>query len=332
MRAECFWKEAFALSGSVTPMVMKRVAVFGMIGLVAWIVDHFTHRETGLTVTPFEFIGVVLGLLLVLRTNSGYDRWYEARKLWGGIVNQSRNLAILGLTYGPQDERWRREFAKWTASFPHIVRHSLRGERDLDDVKELLGDDARRVAESQHMPTYASARVSKLLLEAVRSGRMDALAFHRAEHERSQLIDHLGACERILKTPLASAFSIEIRRYLLVYLGTLPFAIVHQVGVLTPVFNMLIAYPLLSLDQIGVDLQNPFSKFRVSHLPLEDISNTIECNILGLIDTAPHMPAAQELDDRQIPEVREPVPPLHTPAPVRAGGAPLPAMAVYSDA
>lgn len=306
--AGCFWSETFALHGSVTPMVLKRVVIFGAIGLGVWLAVSFTHTVTGWTVTPFEFIGVVLGLLLVLRTNSGYDRWYEARKLWGGIVNQSRNLAILGTTYGPRDERWQREFARWTAAFPHIARHSLRGERTLDDIAKLLGEETPRAAAAQHMPSYASARISRLLLEAVRAGQMNPFAFHQAEKERALLIDHIGACERILKTPLASAFSIEIRRYLFVYLATLPFALVDKVGVLTPLFTMLIAYPLLSLDQIGVELQNPFSKMRLSHLPLDEISSAIECNVLGLLEEPTPEPVLPSAEILPLPEIHDPAP------------------------
>lgn len=285
MERRCFWSEALTFRGSVTPMVLRRVGIFGLIGFAMWAIHLVIPWHSGMTVTPFEFVGAILGLLLVLRTNSGYDRWYEARKLWGGIVNQSRNLAINGLSYGPRDERWRQDFIRWTAAFPHITRHSLRGERNLSDAADLLtSEELKQVAAAEHMPMYASARVSQMLHEAVQSGEMDRFAFINAERERAQLIDHLGACERILKTPLASAFSVEIRRFILVYLVMLPLALIDQVGALTPLFIMLVAYPLLSLDQIGVDLQNPFSRMRLSHLPLDEISMTIEGNLVAMVN------------------------------------------------
>ena len=105
-----------------------------------------------------------------------------------------------------------------------------------------------------------------------------------AERERSQLIDHIGACERILKTPLARVFSIKIRRFLFLYLAILPVAIVDRCGALTVLLTMLVAYPLLSLDQIGIELENPFSKARLSHLPLEEIGATIQRNVQRLDD------------------------------------------------
>lgn len=327
MQARSFWSEALALKGSVLPLVLRRVAIFGSIGLACWLIDSMVHYETGMTITPFEFVGVVLGLLLVLRTNSGYDRWYEARKLWGGIVNQSRNIAVLGLTYGPRDEKWRREFIKWTSAFPHIVRHSLRGERELDDLYEKLGEDTPKVASAQHMPLYASSRVARLLSEAVRSGQMDPFAFHQAERERASLIDHVGACERILATPLASAFSIEIRRYLFLYLGMLPLALIDKVGAVTPLFTMLVAYPLLSLDQIGVDLQNPFSKLRLSHLPLDDISLAIENNLLAIADHVQHPLAESNGASHEPIDRRRPLPIRPTPVRSPATSTALPAYA-----
>ena len=88
---------------------------------------------------------------------------------------------------------------------------------------------------------------------------MDRFAFVRAEEERAKLIDHIGGCERILKTPLPAAYSIEIRQFIFVFLVALPFGILAKVDWLTPLVTMLVAFPILALDEIGVELQNPFS-------------------------------------------------------------------------
>ena len=97
---------------------------------------------------------------------------------------------------------------------------------------------------------------------------MDGFAFMRADDQRAQLIDHIGACERILATPLAKVVSIKVRHFIFLYLALLPLAIVDKSGMLTPFLTMLIAFPLLALDQIGIELENPFSVLRLSHLPL----------------------------------------------------------------
>lgn len=285
-----FWKEALALSGSATMKVVPDVLVFGglsaMVCIVAGVVERRFAIQLGLAVAPFEMVGAALGLLLILRTNAGYDRWWEGRKLWGGIVNQSRNLAISGMAYGPQDEDWREDFVRWSAVFAHVARLSLRRERAGDEVAALVGPDWRqRIDDAGHMPSFVALRLATLLRFACEERGLDRWAFQQIDRERAQLIDHVGACERILKTPLAKAYSIKIRRFLLLFLLTLPFVLLHRLeGVwLIPLICMLVAYLLLALDCIGTELQNPFCVNNLSHLPLSDISDTIEDNVMGLL-------------------------------------------------
>ncbi len=130
----------------------------------------------------------------------------------------------------------------------------------------------------------------------------DRFSFLQMDKERAMLIDHIGACERIMKTPLALVYSIKIRRFIATFLLTLPFALIHVLdnNLLVPLVIMLVAYPLFSLDQIGVELQNPFDTSNLSHLPLDEISRTIERNVLSLA-------GAGDLGEA-LPDVVEPTP------------------------
>ncbi len=287
MDRQDFWSQVFKLQGSVTPCVLGRVAFFTLFSTAVWVVYQYVEFHSGIAVAPYEILGVILALLLVLRTNSGYDRWYEGRKLWGGIVNQSRNLGMIGVVYGPQDHNWQNQFARWTAAFSHACRHSLRDDSNTQDMHDLIGQaEAEKLGNSQHMPMYVAGRLANMLRSAVASGGMDRFAFIQAEKERATLIDHIGACERIKRTPLAEVFSIKIRRFLFIYLTVLPIAIVDKMDVLTPLVTLLVAFSFLSLDQIGIELQSPFSPNRLSHLPLNSIASNIEENILGFLDQA----------------------------------------------
>jgi ion channel-forming bestrophin family protein len=283
-----FWGDAFTWRGSASPRVVPQVLVFGAISAFICLVSR-GHPRLVLPVGPHEVAGAVLGLLLVLRTNAGYERWWEARKLWGGIVNQTRNLAIQALSYGPDDPRWREDVVRRTIAFAHASRRSLRGERDLPEIGALLGEEeADRIARSAHMPNTVARAIGELLGEAHDAGRMNGFAFNRAERERATLIDHIGACERILKTPLPAVYSIKIRRFLVLFLVSLNFALFHkfQSDWLVPLFLMLVAYPMLAVDLIGSELQNPFAIRNLGHLPLDDICKTIEGNLLGLLEEA----------------------------------------------
>lgn len=283
-----FWSEAFAIRGSVTPLVFPRVLTFGVIAALIWIANELTHElDFHLGVAPYEVAGAVLGLLLVLRTNSGYDRWWEARKLWGGIVNQSRNLAMSGLSYGPTDPGWQSNFVRWVAAFPHVARCSLRNTREIPEVVKLLGEEeAARIVAAGHMPSYVAMRLAEILQQAVDTGRMDRMAFLQVDKERASLVDHIGGCERIAKTPLPRVYAIKIRRFIFLFLVTLPFALLNKVGWVTPFVTMFVAYPTLALDQMGIELQSPFSPRKLGHLPLDEITRTIENNVLELLRLA----------------------------------------------
>jgi putative membrane protein len=296
-----FWRDAVTIRGSITPIVLPCVLAFGLFatGLCAlsWLIERVFHVRTGLEVAPYEIAGAgaALGLLLILRTNAGYDRWWEARKLWGGIVNQSRNLGISALSYGPSDQQWRTSFIHWSAAFSHVARCSLRGEPPCGEVVSLLGrEEADRLAQAPHMPSAVALRLGEMLLDACERHGMDRWAFMQVDKERAMLIDHIGACERILKTPLPRVYAIKIRRFLSLFLLTLPLALLHRVSAiwLIPIITMLVAYPLVALDQIGVELQNPFAKGNLSHLPLDDICRTIEANLTGMLKSPPPPTAA----------------------------------------
>ncbi len=288
-----FWHQAFAINGSITPHVLPNVLLVGLYaGLVCTtilLINQSAHVNLSLPIAPYEFIGATLGVVLVLRTNAGYERWWEARKLWGGIVNQSRNLAIAGLSYGPQDPCWQKEFVAWASVLPYITTCSLRGERPSERLSDLIGQlELERLANTEHMPSQASLVQAKLLRQAYEHHDIERLAFLELERQRATLIDHIGACERILKTPLALAYAIKIRRFIAMFLLSLPFALIESLKSpwLATIVTMLVAYPLFSLDQLGVELQNPFSTKNLSHLPLDEISSNIEGNLSELLVSA----------------------------------------------
>jgi putative membrane protein len=283
--AASFWREALALRGSATPRVALSVAAFGLLAAAVTLAAEWTEARFGvglaLAVAPYEIAGAAIGLLLVLRTNAGYDRWWEARKLWGGIVNQTRNLVISALAYGPRDPEWRARLVRWTAAFPRAACALLRGEPPPPGLAELFGPGAAPV----HGPARVARELAALLKEARDRHALDDYAFLRIDRERALLIDHVGACERILRTPLPRVYAIKVRRLIFLFLLTLPFALLHRVGTdwIVPLVTMLVAYSFLSLDRIGAELQNPFSTASISHLPLDEIAASIERTLAGLL-------------------------------------------------
>ncbi len=298
-----FWVGALTIRGSALPRVLFDIVKFGALAfLIVLIATVAKAKFDVILAIPFSVLsaaGAVLGLLLVLRTNAGYDRWWEARKLWGGIVNQSRNLGVIASSYGPPSGEWRNQFIRWTAVMPHVIRCSLRDDTTLTEISRLVGRaNAKRVSEASHMPTFVATIMAQMLSEGRREG-MSRYAFLQAEQQRSMIIDYLGGCERIRNTPLARASAIQVRQFILMFLVALPFALMGEfadsatfdVGgldfnhgiYLIPLFVMLLALPMLSLDRIGMELQNPFDTRRIDHLPLDAICHTIERNLMEVL-------------------------------------------------
>jgi putative membrane protein len=290
-----FFSEAITIRGSATPRVRLQVLTFGVLSVVTCCLSNYLESRFGwslkLEVGWFELAGAAVSLLLLMRTNGGYERWWDARKLWGSIVNQSRGLAISGMAYGPDDRQWKDRFVRLCATFPMVCRASLRGESTQPRVAELVGKEtADRIERAKHRPGAVLTEIAHMLDHALQVHGMNGWAFAQVDLQRAAMIDHIGGCERILKTPLPRVYSIAIRRLITLFLATLPLVLLNRIShpFLIPLLTMAVAYPLIELDSVGHDIQNPFRARGFAPLPLEDIESTIAGDVLDMLrDDAP---------------------------------------------
>ena len=276
---------ALMWKGSVTPRILPALLLMSCYPLLLVMLDYYWLPLPHLEVTPFEYTGVVLGLVLVFRTNAGHERWWEARKIWGGINNQSRNLVIGALNYGPQEGVWREEMLKWTVTFSSAVKESLRNGSNFDNLHDLLSvEDIEALNSAVHKPLFVASKIAALLEKARFTHQIDGFTFQILEGQRVLLVDYIGGCERILKTPMPLVYAIKTRRFIFIFLLLLPFSLIEKAGFSTVFVFFLVAYPLLSLDRIGIELQNPFDTKNLSHLPLHTICDTIKLQCLALFE------------------------------------------------
>lgn len=278
-----FLVSALAIHGSVTPRVWKKVLVACIYACFISFLSIFIPWFS-LPISPFEYAGVIMGLILVFRVNAGYDRWWEARKLWGTVVNCSRNLAIILVNYVEPSNRDKiYKSLGLIAAMPYLMKNTLRGVRSTEEVKHLLCDSTyTELQQWQHKPNFISSKFAELLSPLQKNGTLNQFSFLKAEELRETIIDCQGACERILKTPMPFVMAIKSRRFILLFLLILPVALVNYSIYINPIVMMFVAYALFSLDQIGVELQNPFSIENLSHLPLNDICKSLENNVMEI--------------------------------------------------
>jgi putative membrane protein len=274
------------IKGSVIRQVFWRVALF-VIWSVLVVLFHEYVRPVHFPTTVHTLIGVALGLLLVFRTNASYERFWEGRRMWGGIVNESRNLARTTSAFLPDHPPLRDQIILWTVAFAYASMRSLRGESGLGPISERLPEEAiAETLSAQHVPLAVARRISHLLVKARTGGHLTDYVTISIDNNVQLLIDYLGACERIQKTPVPFAYVVHLRRALILYCLTLPFALVESFGWTTVLDMLLIAYILFGIEEIGVEIENPFGLDH-NDLPLEQICKTIERNLLSIIEEGP---------------------------------------------
>ncbi|MEZ5356438.1 MAG: bestrophin family ion channel [Bryobacteraceae bacterium] len=272
----------FDIKGSMVKEIMGRVAV-----CVVWSAGVVVAYENGVRLaipsTLHSLVGLALGLLLVFRTNASYDRFWEGRKLWGGIVNETRNAVRMGAVHFREDGELLGRLARWTALFPYAAMHSLRGVKGVGrEVQGFAAQDLAAIEAAEHPPLAVAARMSECMREARTRGYWSDIVQMAADHNVQLLVDYLGGCERIRKTPLPFAYVVHLRRALVIYCFTLPFALVATYGWATVADVMLVAYVFFGIEEIGVEIEGPFG-FDDNDLPLEQICATIRGNVLGLV-------------------------------------------------
>lgn len=281
--ARNFVRHLLAVHGSVAPRIVWRVLFFTGWAAAVLLLHRFI-LPVEVPATVHTLVGVALGLLLVFRTNASYERFWEGRKMWGGMVNESRNLARMAAAFLRDRPAAVETIILWAAAFPYASMHSLRGAADLGPPAGRLpaGEVAEALA-APHVPSAVALRVSSRLAEAHAGGHLSDHAAVAIDGNVQLLIDYLGACERIQKTPLPFAYVVHLRRALVVYCLTVPFVLIGAYGWSAIVYTTMIAYILFGIEEIGVEIENPFGN-DYNDLPLEQICATIERDLLAVVE------------------------------------------------
>lgn len=271
----------FDIRGSLVREIIWRVAlcVAWSAGVVAF---HKHVIPVGMPSLLHTLMGLALGMLLVFRTNSCYDRFWEGRKLWGGIVNETRNLVRSASVHLREDPVLVARIARWTAAFPYASMCALRG---IDGLGPLADDlpphEAGGAIAAQHTPMAVATQMTACLREARDRGMITDYVMSAMDQNIQLLVDYLGGCERIRKTPMPFAYAVHLRRSLVLYCFSLPFAMVESYGWTTVVDVLIIAYTFFGIEEIGVEIEGPFGHDD-NDLPLEDICETIHRNVYAL--------------------------------------------------
>ncbi|KAK9825471.1 hypothetical protein WJX81_006786 [Elliptochloris bilobata] len=223
--------------------------------------------------SAFTLTSFALALLMVFRTNSSYDRWWEARRLWGGLLGTTTDIVRQGLTWGAEkDERLKLVVARWTIAMVFALQAHLRSEYDLQAALQdtLEPDELAWLSQRQHKPQA----VSQVLTEAL--WRMGMPDYQKATVDLQVTAYNavVASCERLLKQPIPIAYTRHTSRFLVVWICTLPIALFRPFQYATPLVCAVIAFLLIGVENIGVQIEQPFCV-----LPLEAFCQAIKANV-----------------------------------------------------
>jgi len=266
--------------GSVVPRHLLRIAIAAAIGVVAVLL--LEHRGVKIPTLAHTLVGVALGLLLVFRTNASYDRYWEGRRLIGLIVNRSRDLARQVAAY-LDDAEARAAFRRLIPAFYWLAAQGLRRRTELGPAEHLLTAEQRSALDGVTFRAPLATRwMTELLRGEAGAGRLGEQRLMLLDANLTSFNDSLGGAERILKTPIPFAYAQHIKLFVVLFCFTAPFAMAEIMGWATPVASGLLALALFGVDEIGVEIEDPFGD-DPNDLPLDAIGEGIEAAVGELL-------------------------------------------------
>lgn len=295
----------FQLQGSVIPAILPLVLGSGLFGLIVSILYRLGYPVSwpileGLVPT------IVLGLLLVFRTNTAYDRFWEGRKAWGSLVNSVRNfsrhiLVAIGDNH-PEDATEKAKHLRLLVAFAIATKLHLRHEPINKELQGLVSSEQyEKLKKMNHPPLEIAFWLGDYLQKQYRLNKLNIYQLTTMLKLLDTMVDILGSTERILKTPMPIAYAIHLKQLLLIYCLALPFQIVSHLDLWTAPVTALISFTLLGIEQIAIEIENPFG-YDSNDLPLDNICATMQVNIEDLISLSTR---------NNIPENLSLIPDLH---------------------
>lgn len=274
----------FRVRGSIAVRLLPRTLAAAAVGLGA----VFLFRQWPFKVPPLAhtLIGVALGLLLVFRTNASYDRYWEGRKLMGAMVNRSRDIARQLRTYvSTRDEVTERAFAEVERAlriFYALTVMSLRSETDLGTLELLRPEERAELEPLRARAPMALVWVTRQIEALAKAGHLRDVHLQVLDANVVALMDALGGCERIARTPVPFAYAQHIKWFVTLFCFTVPFVMVDSMSWGTPLAAPILAFALYGIDEIGVEIEDPFGD-DPNDLPMEAVGETIGRSVQDLL-------------------------------------------------
>ncbi|WP_346983542.1 bestrophin family ion channel [Chryseobacterium sp. POE27] len=277
-----FLKILFSLHKSDTLKILFPTML--LIGLYSWGIEYleveYLHLSSKSPISNVSMIhsllGFVLSLLLVFRTNTAYDRWWEGRKLWGKLVNDSRNFAVKINTILADDRKSTEQIARYLKFFPHFLAKHL----SKESTRRALDEDYSEIEDyiKHHGPSEIVILLTHKLYQLKKEGKISDIEMLYLDTQLSGFLDVCGGCERIKNTPIPYSYSSFVKKFIILYVLALPIAYVISIGLFMIPLTVFVYYVLMSLEMIAEEIEDPFNNDE-NDIPMETIAQNIERSV-----------------------------------------------------
>ena len=284
---ENWFRMLFIWHGSVLPKILPRLILLFVLSVaIVFFNGKFFNHKIPLNTAPFTLFGIALALFLGFRNNASYERFWEGRKLWGALLNDTRSLArkCITLTDYPTQSKETTAFINYLIAFTYALKHQLRYTDSSADMEKWL---PAKLAENLKTVKYKPVIIMKAMAQWVQTAKeekkIDSIIQTSFDESFSKLSDIIGGCERIASTPIPYTYKVMLHRTVYLYCFMLPFGFVDSLGWMTPVVTTFIAYTFVALEAIADEIEEPFGT-DPNDLPLNAMSKTIESTLLEMAD------------------------------------------------
>ncbi len=292
-----FLKDIFNLTKSYTMRkLMRAILLMGAVTLLFCLLFEFTgwHLHVAIDTAIFSFLGIVLSILLVFRTNAAYDRWWEGRKQWGALVNNCRNLALQVHAVLPENDlKSRNRFAVLISNFCIAMTEHLRKGTKIEELISLSEEDKAVYPTKEHIPNHIAYQIQRDLQHLNKAGITSEGDHINLRHNSNALLDILGACERIRKTPIPFSYAVYIKLYITVYSILMPVVLYSSYGMWTVPMVMMIFFAFIGVELMAEEIEEPFG-LDCNDLPTATIAHTIKNNVFEILEDKKSISKASE--------------------------------------
>ncbi len=280
-----WFRHIFSLNHSDTiTKIWKEIIAIGLLTLgIAYLEINFIENKEPLKslMSVYSLIGFVLSLLLVFRTNTAYDRWWEGRKKWGELVNNARNLAIK-IGSMTTNDKVKEYFSRMIPNYAFAMKEHLREGVLLDEL-DLTAEELKEIEQVDHKTSYIAKCIYKRLNSMKGEGDLTEEEFLSLDINLKTFSDITGSCERIKNTPIPYSYSMFFKKFIFIYVTTLPLAFVDSFGYYSALVSIFVFYVLVSMEILAEEIEDPFGRDD-NDLPTDDLCVKIRANVKEILD------------------------------------------------